>query len=205
MTEDVRAVLEASRDSLTVVRSFGADERARRAEIIEQARMLASAQGYQGLTIRAVAAAANTTPVTIYRYFGSKDGLAQQLMAEWALGTLDRLSGLDFDEDVTESDRIAAAFAHLIDWAAEDRKLLGAGLASVHTNTTGTGIGLWQPLFVELVRSALAEPEWEDTGQRAVVLGHVLTTCLIDLTAGSGDIAAIRDTIGTAARLIFGE
>lgn len=204
MTEDVRAALEASRDSLIVVRSFGADEQARRAEIIEQARRLASAQGYQGLTIRAVAAAADTTPVTIYRYFGSKDGLAQQLMAEWALGTLDRLHDLVFPQDTSEAERIAAAFSHLIDWAAEDRNLLGAGLASVHTNTTGMGIGLWQPLFVELVRGALAEPEWQDTEHRAVVLGHVLTTCLLDLTAGSGDTVAIRGTIGTAARLIFG-
>lgn len=200
----MRAALAATRDAVTVVRSFGTEERARRAQIIDQARALASEQGYQGLTIRAVASAANTTPVTIYRYFGSKDGLAQQLMADWSLETLNRLQALEFDEEVTEAERLADAFSHLIDWAAEDRNLLDAGLSSIHTaSSANSGIGLWQPLFVELVRAALGEPDWQDDEHRALILGHVLTTCLLDLTAGSGDTAAIQDTIATACRLLF--
>lgn len=203
--DDIRSRLESSRDSITVVRSFTADERARRDEIIDEARRLASAQGYQGLTIRAVAAAANTTPVTIYRYFGSKDGLAQQLMAEWALQTLTRLEELQFADDIPEGERIASAFGEIIGWAAEDLNLLGAGLNSIHTNATGGGgIGLWKSLFISLVRAALSNQDWQDTDHRATVLGYVLTTCLIDLTAGSGDVADISETIRTAARLIFG-
>ncbi|NDV09720.1 hypothetical protein GXW84_35635 [Rhodococcus sp. IEGM 248] len=124
-------------------------------------------------------------------------------MAEWALETIARLRTLELDTELTDAERIATAFAELIDWAAEDRNLLDAGMSSIHSNTAGMGIGLWRPLFVELVRSALADPDWEDAEQRALVLGHVLTTCLLDLTSGSGDLAQIRDTIATAARLLF--
>ncbi|QNG19092.1 TetR/AcrR family transcriptional regulator [Rhodococcus triatomae] len=205
MVDDVRVLLEQSRDSLRVVRSFEGEERARRADIAEAARRLASAEGYQGLTIRAVAAAAGTTPVTIYRYFGSKDGLAQHLMAEWALETIGRLRALELDAELSAAERISAAFATLVEWAAQDLHLLDAGMSSIHGNTAGMGIGLWRPLFVELVRSALADPDWEDDEQRALVLGHVLTTCLLDLTSGSGDVAQIRDTISVAARLLFAD
>ncbi|QSE86340.1 hypothetical protein [Rhodococcus koreensis] len=126
-------------------------------------------------------------------------------MAEWALETIARLRTLELDAELTDAERIATAFAGLIDWAAEDRNLLDAGMSSIHSNTAGMGIGLWRPLFVELVRSALADPGWEDAEQRALVLGHVLTTCLLDLTSGSGDLAQIRDTIATAARLLFAD
>lgn len=202
MVDDTAALLRASRDSLRVVREFGPAERARRAEIAAVAGAMASQHGYKGVTIREVAAHAGTTPVTVYRYFGSKDGLIQHLMADWALDTLDRLARLPVDPAAEPADRIAAAFAQLIEWAAEDRNLLQAGMNSVHSGD-GSGIRVWRPLFTELVRAALADPTWTDEHDRALVLGHVLTTCLLDLTTNPADITDIRRTIVRAAQLIF--
>ncbi|MFI9537881.1 TetR/AcrR family transcriptional regulator [Nocardia fusca] len=202
MTEDSLASLRDSRDSLTLVREFGPQEQQRRAQIAAVARAMATRDGYRGVTIRAVAAAAGTTPVTVYRYFGSKDGLIQHLMADWALDTLDRLKNAPTDPSLDPADRVAAAFAVVIDWAAEDRNLLQAGMSSVHS-PEGRGIGVWRPLFTELVRAALADPDWTDTQDRALVLGHVLTSCLLDLTTGPAGLPGIRHTITRAAQLLF--
>lgn len=202
MTDDALALLRESRDSLRVVREFSPAERERRAEIAAVARAMASRDGYKGVTIRAVAVEAGTTPVTVYRYFGSKDGLVQHLMAEWALGTLARLEHRQPDPDTDIAERVATAFAEVIDWAEEDRNLLHAGMSSVHSGD-GPGIRVWRPLFTELVRAALGEPDWTDEHDQALVLGHVLTTCLLDLTTSPADIAAIRRTITRAAHLIF--
>jgi AcrR family transcriptional regulator len=205
VTNDALARLRQTRDSLHVLREFGPDEQRRRAGIAAVARELACRDGYQGVTIRAVADAAATTPVTIYRYFGSKDGLLQHLMAEWAIAVIARLrdEAGSFTGDVPH--RIGAAFAQLIHWADEDRNLLQAGMSSVHTNATGTGAASWHPLFTELVRAALADPGWHDDHRQALVLGHVLIACLLDLTAGSRDASQISRTIDTAAQLIFGQ
>ncbi|WP_062982028.1 TetR/AcrR family transcriptional regulator [Nocardia anaemiae] len=202
MVDDTAALLRESRDSLRMVREFGPAERARRAEIAAVARAMASRHGYKGVTIRAVAAEAGTTPVTVYRYFGSKDGLIQHLMADWALDTLDRLTRLPADPGAEPADRIAAAFSQVIDWAAEDHNLLQAGMNSVHSGD-GPGIRVWRPLFTELVRAALADPGWTDDHDRALVLGHVLTTCLLDLTTNPASITDIRHTIARAAHLLF--
>nr|WP_275941943.1 TetR/AcrR family transcriptional regulator [Nocardia cerradoensis] len=187
---------------MRVVREFGPAERARRAEIAAVARTMASRNGYKGVTIREVAAEAGTTPVTVYRYFGSKDGLIQHLMADWALDTLDRLTRLPAEPGAEPADRIASAFSQIIDWAAEDHNLLQAGMNSVHSGD-GPGIRVWRPLFTELVRAALADPDWTDDHDRALVLGHVLTTCLLDLTTNPANITDIRHTITRAAQLLF--
>ena len=202
VVDDTASLLRESRDSLRVIRDFGPAERARRAGIAAAARTMASQHGYKGVTIREVAAQAGTTPVTVYRYFGSKDGLIQYLMADWALGTLERLARLPVDPGAESADRIAAAFSQFIDWAAEDRNLLQAGMNSVHSGD-GPGIRVWRPLFTELVRAALADPDWTDDHDRALVLGHVLTTCLLDLTTDPANITDIRHTITRAARLLF--
>ncbi|NKY36574.1 TetR/AcrR family transcriptional regulator [Nocardia speluncae] len=202
MVDDAAALLRESRDSLRVVREFGPTERRRRSEIAAVARVMASRDGYKGVTIRQVAAEAGTTPVTVYRYFGSKDGLVQHLMAEWALDTLDRITRLPATSGAGPAERVAGAFAQLIDWAAEDRNLLHAGMSSVHSGD-GPGIRVWRPLFTELVRAALTDPDWTDDHDRALILGHVLTTCLLDLTTNPADITDIRRTITRAAHLLF--
>ncbi|WP_280417061.1 TetR/AcrR family transcriptional regulator [Nocardia carnea] len=205
MVDDAAALLRESRDSLRVVREFGPAERERRSEIAAVARTMASRDGYKGVTIRQVAAEAGTTPVTVYRYFGSKDGLIQHLMAEWALDTLDRITRLHPDPAAAApADRVADTFARVIDWADEQRNLLHAGMNSVHSGD-GPGIRVWRPLFTELVRAALADPDWTDEHDQALVLGHVLTTCLLDLTTNPANITDIRRTITRAAHLLFTE
>lgn len=202
MIDDAFELLRESRDSLRVVREFGPAERERRADIAAVARAMASRNGYKGVTIRAVAAEAGTTPVTVYRYFGSKDGLIQHLMSEWALNTLARLEHCTSDPTADTAERVAAAFAEFITWADEDRNLLQAGMSSVHSGD-GPGIRVWRPLFTELVRAAIGDAEWTDDRDQALVLGHVLTTCLLDLTTNPAAIADIRHTITRAAHLIF--
>lgn len=174
--------------------------------IVASARRIATESGYTGLTIRAVAAAVPTTPVTIYRHFGSKDGLARALMAEWAAETLERLRALP-SADRTRSACLREGFAHVVEWAAADRALLETGFGSVHVLSDQAGIDAWKPMFTGLIRAAAhadGDASWDARDDdRALVLGHVLTTCLIDLVAGSRDEAVARRTLDTAITLLF--
>lgn len=179
----------------------------RRAEIVAAARRQAIAGGYEGVTIRAIAAEAHTTPVTIYRYFGSKSGLLSELMVEWADATMTRLrQRAEVPTDTASA--IADGFGDIIVWACEDRNLLSAGLRALNPTTPAdlaagpdSGVNGWLPLFTGLIRACLNDAEWQDD-PRALTLGHVLIACVSDLVM-TGDSARVTANIRTAARQIF--
>ncbi|MFF5446993.1 TetR family transcriptional regulator [Streptomyces sp. NPDC012888] len=70
---------------MTVTEADAADARTRsdrtRAAILRAARELFAVRGYQGTTIRAVAAEADIDPSMVMRYFGSKQGLFDAALA----------------------------------------------------------------------------------------------------------------------------
>ncbi|NMO00469.1 TetR/AcrR family transcriptional regulator [Gordonia sp. TBRC 11910] len=181
----------------------------RRAAIVAVARRQAIAGGYEGVTIRSVATQAHTTPVTIYRYFGSKSGLLSELMVEWADATITRLA--DYQRSTPAADTpsaVATGFANIIEWAAADRNLLSAGLRALNPITRAdsaagpdSGVNGWLPMFTKLVGGCLDDPQWHDDA-RALTMGHVLIACVSDLVM-TGDTARVAANIATAARQVF--
>jgi AcrR family transcriptional regulator len=178
---------------------------ARRDAIAATAREMASAGGYKGVTIREVADRSGTTPVTVYRYFGSKDGLLQHLMMEWAAQTVDRLRQAARSRSGSAADRVGRGFADVVIWAADDMRLLEAGIAALFSPSAdaGGGVAAYKPLFVELVRSCLADDQWTDDEGAALVIGHVFIACMLDLTAGSRNLDEVVANIQTAATLLW--
>lgn len=188
-------------DRLTVVHRFGPAERRRRDAIAEAARSLAAEHGYAATTVRDIAARAGTTPATVYRYFGSKDGLLQHVMLEWAGRTGDDLDADDYRG--TAAERVGSAFRDVVRWAARDLPLLDAGITSFVGASGGQGLAVWREIFTAYVRAALDDPTWDDDEGKALTLGHVLVACLLDLTSGRTDPEAACAHITTAAGLIF--
>ncbi|WP_186459404.1 TetR/AcrR family transcriptional regulator [Saccharopolyspora dendranthemae] len=187
---------------MTTTRSSGRAEQPHRARIAEAARELAAERGYTATTLREVAARAGTTPATVYHHFGSKDGLLHHVMVDWALRTHDDLRARRYTGSSAE--RVAAAFGDVVRWAADDADLLAAGMRSFHSSdAAGAGMATWHALFLALVRAALGDETWDDARGQAMTLGHVLVSCLLDLTSGRADVERARRHITTAAELLF--
>lgn len=108
------------------------------AEILWAAAQLFSTQGIGGTTTRQVAAQAQTTERTLFKHFGSKEGLAQAVISEAVLPHLApaSLAGL--------AEAIAAYGGDLVAW---HRALLRARLTALQTAPELTRL-----LLVELVR-----------------------------------------------------
>lgn len=194
--------VEHGRSTVSVVRPLKEAERVRREKIADAARELAREGGPEATTIRAVAARAGTTPVTVYRYFPSKDHLLLHLMVDWSVRVIADLTARDYTG--TDADRVAAAFTDIIGWAADERLLLTAGMSAIGSpDLSGDGLGVWRELFTGLIRAILSDPAWADTEGKAFTLGHVLLACLLDLTTSRATAAQTSDHITTAARLIF--
>ena len=195
---------EAHREpsALTTTRTSGRAEQPHRARIAGAARELVAERGYTATTIREVAARAGTTPATVYHHFGSKDGLLHHVMVDWTLRTTDDLRTRRYTGSSAE--RVAAAFGDVVRWAADDAELLAAGMRSFHsTDAAGAGTSTWHALFLALVRAALGDETWDDARGQAMTLGHVLVSCLLDLTSGRADVDRVRRHITTAAELLF--
>lgn len=108
------------------------------AEILWAAAQLFSTQGIGGTTTRQVAAQAQTTERTLFKHFGSKEGLAQAVISEAVLPHLApaSLAGL--------TEAIAACGGDLLAW---HQALLRARLAALQSAPELTRL-----LLVELVR-----------------------------------------------------
>ncbi|MFW0790519.1 TetR/AcrR family transcriptional regulator [Gordonia sp. CPCC 205333] len=195
----------------TATNPTAADAARRRADIVAAARRLAIVGGYEGVTIRSVANEARTTPVTIYRYFGSKSGLLSVLMVEWADATVARLSAsAQSSPTIDAASAVAVGFANIVEWAALDRNLLSAGLRALNPITSAdsaagpdSGVNGWLPLFTKLIQGCLNDPDWRDD-PRALTMGHVLIACVSDLVM-TGDTPRVAGNIASAALQIFGD
>lgn len=117
--------------------------------IIEAARGLFSERGYDGTTIRLVAATANVDPALIYHYFGSK----QQLFV--------------------------ASMEIPFDWAGAFPALLGAPRDEIGERLVRLMLGFWEdplirPRFMGVVRSAATDPEAAAMVRRLLAEGPIL-------------------------------
>ena len=70
-------------DGTTAVPELTDDQRDRRQRIIDAAFELGAEWGYDAVQMRDVAATANVSLATIYRYFSSKDHLLAAAMSDW--------------------------------------------------------------------------------------------------------------------------
>ena len=117
--------------------------------IVEAARSLFSERGFDGTTMRLVAAEARVDTALIYHYFGSK----QQLFV--------------------------ASMEIPFDWASAFPALLGGPRDEIGERLVRLMLGFWEdplvrPRFMGVVRSAATDPKAADMVQRLLAEGPVL-------------------------------
>lgn len=61
----------------------------------------------------------------------------------------------------------------------------------------------FRPVFLELARGSLGDPEWTGASGAVHILGHVYIACLLDLTVGRTSLADVTTNIETAATLLL--
>ncbi|MGD6746536.1 TetR family transcriptional regulator [Streptomyces sp. BH106] len=150
------------------------DPEGNRRAVLEAARRLFAAHGYQGVAIRAIAAEAGVTPGLVMAYFGSKDGLFRAVVGE---GT--------------------GVTARVLEEAGNDPAGLPGALAHSYLDR-------WDRLSAEdplaaLIRSALGhQPSAE---QLSELLERLVT---VPLTEVLGDSTQARARIGLIRSILFG-
>ena len=99
----------------------------RRERILAEARRIIGEAGYEGLSTRALAAAAGVTPPTLYNLIGNKEAILRALSLETVEAIEARLAPLD---DGPAIDRIEAIVEQSVAVFAEDEPFFRAGFLS---------------------------------------------------------------------------
>ncbi|MFJ8822094.1 TetR family transcriptional regulator [Streptomyces sp. NPDC102467] len=155
-------------------RAHARDPENNRLAVLEAARRLFAAHGYQGVGIRAIATEAGVTPGLVMAYFGSKDGLFRAVVGE---GT--------------------GVTAHVLDEASNDRAGLPQALAHSYLDRWDR-LSAQDPLAA-LIRSALNHPPSAE--QLAELLERLVTRPLQGVL---GDSADGRARTGLVRSILFG-
>jgi AcrR family transcriptional regulator/DNA-binding MarR family transcriptional regulator len=150
------------------------DPEGNRRAVLAAARRLFAAHGYQGVSIRAIAAAAGVTPGLVMAYFGSKDGLFREVVGEGTGITAQVLDDADTDP---------AGLPHVLAHSYLER---------------WDRLSAQDPLAA-LIRSALDHPP--SAVQLAEMLERLVTGPLTGVL-GTSDEAAAR--IGLIRSVLFG-
>lgn len=153
--------------------SLPREERRRRTEaaILAAARELFAERGFQGTSIRAVAAAAGIDPALVMQYFGNKDGL----FAAAARSTVE----LDPLLEATSHELPRAALGHVLA-GYEDPQRRDSSVALLRSSLT-------HPTALEVMREEVIGPAQSTVartigGQDAELRAAVLNACTLGLT-----------------------
>lgn len=158
----------AKRQSRTIGRPLGTDST--RGDILAAARKAFGATGYDGASVRAIAASAGVDPSTVIHFFGTKDGLFQAVVKGIADATGPLLA--DLERGASGKD-IVKAYLHI--W--EDDASAAAMRAAIRTAMgSERAMQLFQKTMLRRVLAAIAN--------RDTFYAELLTTHLIGLGIG---------------------
>jgi AcrR family transcriptional regulator len=132
-----------------------------RALLMQAGRDIVLAHGFQGLTVRAVAAAANANLGSFVYHFGTRDAFVEQLIDEWYAPLLSRVTGV-VDATVPPLQRLRQAILQIVDFGIEHDEFIGrifaAALAGDRSARTflGSLAGRHPKLLLELIVASQA-------------------------------------------------
>jgi AcrR family transcriptional regulator len=123
----------------------------RRDRILAEARRIIGEAGYEGLSTRALAAAAGVTPPTLYNLIGNKEAILRSLQMETVAAIEARLAPLD---DGPAIDRIEAIVEQSVALFSEDEDFYRAGFLSGHELAGKDSMGALGEIDARSVRVA---------------------------------------------------
>ena len=132
-----------------------------RALFLQAGRVIVRRHGFHGLTVRAVAAAADANLGSFVYHFGTRDAFVAELIEDWYAPLMLRVTGI-IDIEVPPVDRLRQAVVQIIDFVSENDDLIGhiftAALAGDRTvrNFLGSLAGRHPRILLKLIAEAQA-------------------------------------------------
>ena len=184
-----------------VVRPLSRTQAATRQKLLDAARELAAAEGYDGVTVRKVAARAGVSAPTAYQYFTSKDHLLVDVLVELVGDTTGSLTHRPAEGD-TPADRAAATLRRAVDrvvaapdlYVALTRAYLTGGTDVAHARDAMTAS---THRWVELALGDDGDPDLH------AVLESLLFAHMVGLVTGHRAPDALADDLERAVRRVL--
>lgn len=175
-----------------------------RRRILEAARRLARAGGFEGVQMRDLADEAGVARATLYRYFTTREEVFAALTVEWGLAFLERLRA----EPLREADphaRLRWVLRSVLEEASREPSLIHALLVMLVSEKAGAatrtaGIGRLLPTLLAFAAGGEATPL---DGRTERLVEHVLLASLVAMQRGDVDLArACEDLDHALDRLV---
>lgn len=190
-------------NGLTDVSQLSEEQRVRRQGMIDAAFELGAAHGYDAVQMREVAASANVSLATIYRYFSSKDHLFAAAMNDWTARLQARIATSPPRGD-TMAERLIDVLLRACS-AIERQPLLGMALvralsaADVDTRESTLEVRRQISDMGEQVLAPLDPATRDDI---ISVLGHVWYSTLTSWAIGRTDFDRVKSELARAVHAL---
>ncbi len=194
----------ARRETVTLTRHFSHAQSAKRAEARRVATQLATAGGYEAVTMGAVADRIGMARATVYRYFASKDHLLAEIMEEWTARINEDLRR-NPPPGRTMADRVGAAFARIIETSARNPGLTSALLLAATSSDPAAADAFpsWSAPVEIYLQTLLGDHKVPHLEEITTVLSYVFFSALIATALRGKDPTAEAQVLQTTARLLF--
>lgn len=187
-----------------VVRPLSATQSATRHRLLDAARELASAGGYEAVGMRAVAARAGVSAPTAYLYFSSKDHLLVDVLVELVGQTTETLTDRP-RRGRSAVERAVATLRHAVQnvekepnlYIALTRAYIAGSPAVAHAR------GALESSTRRWIDLALGDGEFGDRDALVRILEDVLFANMVGLVTGGRAPAQIADELELAARTLL--
>jgi AcrR family transcriptional regulator len=184
-----------------IARPLSRTQAATRQKLLDAARDLATAEGYDGVTVRKVAERAGVSAPTAYQYFTSKDHLLVDVLVDLVGDTTGSLAQRRVEGD-SPADRAAATLRRAVDRVADapelyvalTRAYLTGGTDVAHARDTMTGS---TRRWVELALGDDGDPDLH------AVLEALLFAHMVGLVTGHRDPDDLADDLERAVRRVL--
>ena len=204
MVRGSRERIGGERKLITIGRRLSAAQVERRERLLTAARDLATKGGYEAVTISTVCSRAGVTRATVYHYFGSKDHLLAEVIAEWIRDRLDE-ARLRPPAGRSPLERLQATFRWVLEAIEREPNLFRAtvqafvfpdpGVTQTQRQLSSLVVG-----YLELVLGS--DPEI-DHAALGMVVGHVMLSSLLQLSSGRASAEEMMADLTTTARLLL--
>lgn len=174
-------------------------------KILAAARRIARERRYEEIEMQDVAAAAEVSRATLYRYYATREQLYADLILEWGLAFHERLRNAA-DAPKEARSRVHWVLRSVLDEAERERRLIRAFLFAVlHGDASmAEPVAEIRLLLPSLLFLAMGEPAAALPAREVRLLQHVLLSSLVSLQRGDLDAATVAADLEHAAdRLLF--
>jgi len=190
--------------TITLTRTLTRDQQARRERLVRAACDLALDGGYAAVTMHDVADRAGVARATVYRYFTSKNHLLSEVSAMWIGELADELARQPLPAD--PAGRLAVLLCRIVEVSHENRLLTEAVVqaATAPDPSAGHSAEAFHQNINRITKLAFGDDPGTDPARRRdieTVLGHVLLSGLVSLTARGRGLDEVQDLMRTAVRL----